>query len=266
MIQKKTCRVRQIELGDGTPRICIPLTAGAEDTLKDALVMLSDEPFDLVEWRADFYENIRDGAAMRRALHLIRTAIGDRPLLFTLRTASEGGAFAGPFEEYAALCECAGAAAETDLVDIQLEGTGDLAGQETERAVRGLIARLHGMGKAVIASSHDFEKTPPAQEIVRRLCKMQDMDADIGKIAVMPCSAMDVVRLLEASVQMKETMADRPFVTMSMGSLGQVSRIAGGLNGSCITFGTAGSESAPGQLPAHTLEHILRALGTPAET
>ena len=54
MKEQKLCRIRQTVFGDGSPRICIPLVAGTEETLKDALVMLSDEPYDLVEWRVDF--------------------------------------------------------------------------------------------------------------------------------------------------------------------------------------------------------------------
>ena len=261
MKKQKICRIRQTVFGDGSPRICIPLVAGTEETLKDALVMLSDEPYDLVEWRVDFYRDVRDPARLKRALALIRTAIGEKPLLFTVRTVSEGGSFDGSFEEYAALCGQAGTSQETDLVDVQLAGTGGAAEPEAQEAVRALIGRLQGLGKAVIVSNHDFGGTPPVEEMLRRLRLMQELGADIGKIAVMPRSGMDVVRLLEASVQMKESFADRPFITMSMGDMGQVSRVAGNLTGSCVTFGTAGASSAPGQLPAHTLARFLRAFG-----
>ena len=40
----------------------------------------------------------------------------------------------------------------------------------------------------MIASNHDFQKTPPKEEIVSRLCFMQECGADIVKIAVMPQS------------------------------------------------------------------------------
>ena len=39
-----------------------------------------------------------------------------------------------------------------------------------------------------------------------------------------------------------------PVVTMSMGALGVVSRMAGEIFGSCITFGAVGEISAPGQI------------------
>ena len=74
----------------------------------------------------------------------------------------------------------------------------------------------------------------------------------------MPRDKWDVLKLLEASVRMEQEWADRPFVTMSMGALGSLSRIAGSFSGSAITFGMAGKASAPGQLPASKLENVLR--------
>ena len=38
----------------------------------------------------------------------------------------------------------------------------------------------------VIASNHDFDKTPAKSDLLYRLRKMQDMGADIPKMAVMP--------------------------------------------------------------------------------
>ena len=76
--------------------------------------------------------------------------------------------------------------------------------------------------------------------------KMQEMGGDVVKLAVMPETGEDVLRLMAASLDMRERYADRPFVTMSMGPMGAVTRISGGLTGSAITFGTAGEASAPG--------------------
>ena len=64
--------------------------------------------------------------------------------------------------------------------------------------------------------NHDFAKTPEKDEIVRRLRKMQSLDADIPKIALMPTCKRDVLTLLEATLEMSEQYADRPIITMSM--------------------------------------------------
>ncbi|BDZ52012.1 hypothetical protein GCM10025867_42530 [Frondihabitans sucicola] len=49
-----------------------------------------------------------------------------------------------------------------------------------------LVNGAHELGIAVIMSSHDFEHTPPLEQIVARLTLQQDLGADIVKIAVMP--------------------------------------------------------------------------------
>lgn len=92
------------------------------------------------------------------------------------------------------------------------------------------------------------------------LRRMQELNGDISKLAVMPHSAVDVIRLLSVTARMKETYADRPFITMSMGAQGLVSRLAGESFGSCVTFGCAGTASAPGQMEAETLSRILEAI------
>ncbi len=50
---------------------------------------------------------------------------------------------------------------------------------------------------------------------------------------------------------------DYPVVTMAMGRMGLLSRISGQIFGSCITFGTLGKASAPGQLPMAEVAAIL---------
>jgi 3-dehydroquinate dehydratase-1 len=44
---------------------------------------------------------------------------------------------------------------------------------------------------------------------------------------------------------------------MSMGGLGVVSRLAGETYGSCLSFGSVGTASAPGQIDAGALMSVL---------
>ena len=89
---------------------------------------------------------------------------------------------------------------------------------------------------------------------------MQELGADILKIAVMPQSKQDVLTLLAATEEMVKTYAEKPVVTMSMSGMGLISRIAGEAFGSAITFGAAKKASAPGQIPAGKLSEILNVL------
>lgn len=49
---------------------------------------------------------------------------------------------------------------------------------------------------------------------------MQELGADIPKIAVMPQSRKDVLTLLSATEEMASKYADRPIITMSMSATG----------------------------------------------
>lgn len=108
-------------------------------------------------------------------------------------------------------------------------------------------------------SNHDFDKTPATSELERRLTLMKTYGADIAKIAVMPNSARDVLNLLLATDNMKYKL-NFPLITMAMGDLGKVTRISGEVFGSCLTFGTVGDASAPGQIESTNLKGILDTL------
>jgi len=99
----------------------------------------------------------------------------------------------------------------------------------------------------VILSNHDFNKTPSKEEIVARLLHMEELHADIIKIAVMPENEEDVLRLLDASKEVYKK-AQQPQLVISMGELGMLSRIACEKFGSSLTFGAVGETSAPGQI------------------
>lgn len=136
-----------------------------------------------------------------------------------------------------------------DLTDIELF-MGDTA-------ILAAVDWAHQHDVKVVMCNHDFDKTPDKEEIISRLKKMQTLNADICKIAVMPNSSQDVVVLLDATATMQAEFADRPIVTMSMGGLGVVSRLAGETFGSAMTFGAAKKASAPGQVPIAELRSVL---------
>ena len=113
-----------------------------------------------------------------------------------------------------------------------------------------LINFIHESNVNVIASNHDFAKTPSKESMIQILCKMQDMKADILKLAVMPQNSDDVLRLMEATKEMVKHHAKQPVVTISMSDLGRITRVSGEEFGSCMTFGAGRDASAPGQIEA----------------
>ena len=110
---------------------------------------------------------------------------------------------------------------------------------------------------AACAPSMIFFKTPAKADIIYRLRKMQDMNADIPKIAVMPQNKKDVLTLLAATEEMTTNYADRPIITMSMAGTGVISRLCGEVFGSSMTFGAAKKASAPGQMGVNDLSTVL---------
>ena len=108
----------------------------------------------------------------------------------------------------------------------------------------------------VIGSCHDFEKTPDAEEMAARLCQMAAMGADVCKIAVMPRRRRDVVALTAACAQADDALT-QPIIAISMGEMGMPTRICAEAMGNCLSFGTAGAASAPGQMEAGALREAL---------
>ena len=124
---------------------------------------------------------------------------------------------------------------------------------------KNLIESLHKEVSVVIESSHDFEKADSREVLLERFREMEKSGADILKIAVMPHGFGDVSAIMEATNDMRKE-CEKPLVSMAMGSIGSISRIAGENFGSSITFGTVGAASAPGQFPIGELRTLLAAL------
>lgn len=242
-------QLRNVVIGEGSPKICVPVIGETKEEIEQAARALASHSFDLVEWRADHFNHIRDLDQVEGVLNLLRQILGDIPILFTIRTKEEGGHQSLSVEEYILLNTQIAMKQLADAIDVELSAGDDIAFVVIEAA--------HAAGIKVIASRHYFDQTPKKEELIMRLCKMQDMEADIVKLAVMPQNERDVLTLLDATLTMKELHAETPVVTMAMGELGVVSRIAGRVFGSAITFGTVGSASAPGQIPVEKLDEIL---------
>ena len=242
-------KVRNVEIGTGMPKICVPIVGRTKDAVLKAAAGIKETKAHVAEWRADWYEDIFDFGKTEETMRALRDALGEIPILFTFRTSKEGGEKAIGTEDYVELNQKAAKTGLIDLVDIEAF-TGD-------EAVKAVVETAHACGVKVVASNHDFHKTPEKDEIVSRLRKMQDLGADIPKIAVMPQNKKDVLTLLAATEEMATEYADRPIITMSMSGTGVISRLCGEVFGSALTFGAVGKASAPGQMGAEDLQTVL---------
>lgn len=245
----KYVEVRGVKIGEGVPKICVPIVGKTKEEILAAARSFEDVALDVVEWRVDWFEGVFDFAQVEDVLKDLREALGNIPLLMTFRTSKEGGEKAIEPAAYAELNIKAAQTGYVDLVDVEIFTGDDI--------VKKIIDGAHAAGVKVIASNHDFFKTPAKADIIYRLRKMQDMNADIPKIAVMPQNRKDVLTLLAATEEMATNYADRPIITMSMAGTGVISRLCGEVFGSSMTFGAAKKASAPGQMGVNDLSTVL---------
>lgn len=248
----KIYRVNDIIIGEGSPKTIVPIVGKTEEEIIEKASSFTKYKIDVVEWRADFYNEVGNTNKLLSTLEKLRETIPNIPLLFTFRTKKEGGEKEISTEEYTALNKAVAQSGHVDFVDVEIY-LGDKVVEEN-------IRNIHEAGVLVVGSNHDFFKTPDKDDIVSRLRKAQDMGADIPKIAVMPQSTEDVLTLLAATNEMNTKYADRPIITMSMGPLGVITRLSGEVFGSSMTFGAVGAVSAPGQIPVEELTTALEIL------
>lgn len=130
-------------------------------------------------------------------------------------------------------------------VDIEVE-TDDLFKSEIVKA-----AKKHGC--KVIASYHDFVKTPVMRELEQILAWCLESSPDIAKIACQVNSVEDNARLLSIYS------LNRNVISIGMGELGKITRIAATLLGAPFTYAAidTSKKTAPGQIDTVTLKKII---------
>ncbi len=244
--------VKNCKIGEGKTKIIVPIVGVTQQAIVDEAKTFGDIPVDVVEWRIDWYEDVFDTAKVIETAGLLQEALGDIPLLVTFRTAKEGGEKEIATDVYAQLMKDICASGKADMIDVEV-----FLGDEV---VKDIIAAAHADNVKVVASNHEWISTPAQSEIVSRLRKMQDLGADIPKIAVTPTCRKDVITLLAATEEMATNYADCPLITMSMRGTGVVSRLIGESLGSSMTFGAAAKASAPGQIDVKALDMVLETI------
>ena len=87
----KPLEIRNIRIGEGIPKICVPIVGKTKEEILGEAGKLSEVPADIAEWRADWYEDVFDVEKVKEVLKELRAILNETPLLFTIRTAKEGG-------------------------------------------------------------------------------------------------------------------------------------------------------------------------------
>jgi len=237
-------------VGEGEqPLVCTPLVGKTRDAILAELHHIVDKKPDMIEWRADYFDEITNLPEVVLMAKQIVENKDDIPVIFTLRSKSEGGFFEANSPEerlaiIAAVCEGSGVA----YVDYELSNP-----PEQIRKLRHLTKATN---TKIIASFHDFNRMPPREALLEKIAAAKEYGADVAKIAVMPNCLEDVLTLLSVTLEAKKII-DIPVITVSMGSCGVASRLLGGIFGSAVTFAVGHDSSAPGQIPIEDLKTVL---------
>lgn len=244
-------KVKNREIGVGKPLVCVSVMDEERFDIVDEIKRLVQNGVEMIEWRVDAFSGVKSPNAVRQVLQDIAPIVKNTILVFTFRSKEQGGECSLSDEKVYDLHMVAAESRVVDFIDVEYFYTEDA---DIE------IRDLQKMGVKVITSHHDFHQTPSSDVLFMLLEQMKQSNTDIVKMAMMPNSTEDVLRLLEETNRFHKKYPKQPLITMAMGKLGVISRVAGETFGSCVTFGAGKNASAPGQIEMKCLGQILDAL------
>ncbi|MFV5384757.1 type I 3-dehydroquinate dehydratase [Acinetobacter junii] len=228
----------------------VPITAKTkEQAIAQAKVIAANQDADLAEFRIDLLDFAADSKQVIALGHELKKILATKPMIATIRTHNEGGKLTISDADYGKTYQAYLKQPFMDMLDVEMF--------RDQQVVKNTVKLAHDKKVLIVMSNHDFQKTPSEDEIVKRLLKQDQLGADILKIAVMPQSKQDVFTLMNATLKVSQQ-SKKPLLTMSMGKLGTISRIATANMGGSFSFGMIGEASAPGQIDVTQLKQFLK--------
>ena len=177
---------------------------------------------------------------------LVKLKASQVQTLITARCASEGGQSELNTSQRSQLIM--GLSPIANFVDIELANIE--SGEMREAATY-----AQDMGCLLIASHHDFKKTPSDNQLKEIISRAMDSGAEIAKLAVYHESVSDMFRCAEL-IQNSSSIA---VSLMGMGPLAPASRLLYAQLGSVLNYGYLGTKAtAPGQWHASQLNQAIQ--------
>ena len=223
---------------------------------------------DAAELRVDLLAACANGECrlgeVRQQLALLRKHC-PLPIIFTVRSRAQGGAFDGTDAQYWSLCAAALRAGVEwlDLEADRLHGAGGPSdgqggGGDGGDALLGACAAAAACGTRVIGSHHVLDGTPPRAELERllRSCELRG-HAALAKLVTTATKPADSLELHAAAAGAALRV---PHVAVAMGEAGGVSRLLN-LRFTPVSHPLLPAQAAPGQLSAAELLRTRKALG-----
>lgn len=252
-VQAQDHQQKQIELSELAKlpvKTIVPITAKTrEQAIAQAKVIAANADADLAEFRIDLLNFASDRKQVIALGHELKQILGTKPLIATIRTHNEGGQLTISDADYGKTYQAYLQQPFMDMLDVEMF--------RDQQIVNDTVKMAHAKKVLIVMSNHDFQKTPPESEIIKRLLQQDELGADILKIAVMPQNKQDVFTLMNATLKVSQQ-SKKPLLTMSMGKLGTISRIATANMGGSFSFGMIGEASAPGQIDVTQLKQFLK--------
>ena len=206
---------------------CMPILAADYNETLSCVEMANGSNCELIEWRLDALNGKVDMTKVINTCRQIKNKT-DKKLIVTLRTAGQGGLRDMDPSNYVWMVRRLIDLAEIDFVDIEMI---NCAG---DAQLKMLTRMAKKKGVNVIISYHDMRYTETAREIYMRLCHMKYLGADLPKVAYMANNQGDVEAVINgATTAVSEIGA---VIAISMGELGQITRVEGDKFGSVVNF------------------------------
>ncbi len=222
-----------------TPRIFVTLAGPSLAALEAQASHLSGAPVGY-ELRLD---HLQDFTQFEVSLHQVLSRLHVPQTIATCRREEAGGAFKGTVEQQAAVLAAA-VRAGCPWVDIEFESI--------KAAGSPLLEQFHPA--RVMASYHNYRKTPSLGAVYRRLARLP---VDMVKVAT---QAQHLRNNIQIRQLLKTYHRQSPkLVAMAMGASGIPSRLLALLWGSAITYASPGNHAVvPGQVGAEIMRSVYR--------
>ena len=235
--------------------ICIPIVGPTVEDILSQVQEAVQAKVDLIELRPDMWmkcSNISEDEYIPTIVTFVEEAyskVADMPVLFTWRTIGEGGETPLCSDNYIKLLQ--------EIVNQDLVQAIDVELFAYTEEIGSIMKQAHQQGIQTVMSYHNFQSTPDIETLHVYAERMISVGAQVIKFALMPSTNDDVLSVLRLTKELTEQYPELPRITMSMGKLGQMTRTCGHVFGNCVTFGTLGQISAPGQVEVAVLKQLV---------
>ncbi len=239
-MKKPTKKKVWLDLGK---RPLIVASLGGDERLVDSARRAEKLGADLLEIRIDSLKP-KERANIGTILRAVNDA-SSCPMIITVRSTAEQGPTSKStldLRERRIIFEDAMPFAEA--VDIEIE---------SHDIREHVLSLARNQQKKVILSYHDFDAIPRLEKLQEIFHAFEKNKGDILKVAGMAKCKEDVLKLFGICQSLNNI--HRVFI--GMGEFGRISRVAGFLYGSALSYGYMNRPTAPGQLSVEELTELL---------